>query len=109
MSARITKDELIAINARLSAEIAALRAELSAAKAQCTVLSELASDMSSTIHHAAQMEQLRTTDVRPQTEHEYPSREEAVAACKRLAASEHNKRAVFSVVGTTIIARARAH
>ena len=109
MSARITKNELIAINARLSAEIAALRVELSAAKAKHEALIEEASNMSSTIHHAAQMEQLRTTDVRPQTEHEYPSREEAVAACKRLAASEHNKRAVFSVVGTKVIARARAH
>lgn len=87
MSARITKNELIAINARLSAEIAQLRAELSAAKVQQHV------------EHNA----------RPQTEHEYPSREEAIAACKRLAASEHNQRAVFSVVGTKVIARARAH
>lgn len=87
MSARITKNELIAINARLSAEIAALRAELSAAKVQRHV------------EH----------NVRPQTEHEYATREEAIAACKRLAASEHNQRAVFSVVGTKVIARARAH
>lgn len=57
MSARITKNELIAINARLSAEVAALRAELS--------------------------------------------------ACKRLAASEYNKR-VVSLLGE-LIARARAH
>ena len=89
MSARITKNELIAINARLSAEIAQLRAELSAAKVQ---------------QHVA-----HNNNVRPQTEHEYPSREEAIAACKRLAASEHNQRAVFSVVGTKVIARARAH
>ena len=87
MSARITKNELIAINARLSAEVAALRAELSAAKVQQHV----------------------ERNARPQTEHEYATREEAMAACKRLAASEHNQRAVFSVVGTTVIARARAH
>ena len=87
MSARITKNELIAINARLSAEVADLRAQLSAAKVQRHVES----------------------NVRPQTEHEYASREEATTACKRLAASEHNQRAVFSVVGTTVIARARAH
>ena len=87
MSARITKNELIAINARLSAEVAALRAELSAVKVQQHV----------------------ERSARPQTEHEYPSREEAIAACKRLAASEHNKRAVFSVVGAKVIARARAH
>lgn len=87
MSARITKNELIAINARLSAEIAALRAELSAAKVQRHVES----------------------NVRPQIEHEYPSPEEALAACRRLAASEYNKRAVFSAVGCKVIARARAH
>lgn len=87
MSARITKNELITINARLSAEIAALRAELSAAKVQQHV----------------------ERNARPQTEHEYATREEAVAACKRLAASEYNRRAVFSVVGTKVIARARAH
>ena len=96
MSARITKNELIAINARLSAEIATLRAELSAAKAQCAVLSEIASDA-------------HNSNVRPQTEHEYATREEAIAACKRLVASEYNRRAVFSVVGTKVIARARAH
>ena len=87
MSARITKNELIAINARLSAEVAALRAELSAAKVQQHV----------------------ERNARPQTEHEYATREEAIAACKRLAASEYNKRAVFSVVGAKVIARARAH
>lgn len=96
MSARITKNELIAINARLSAEVAALRAELSALKVQCATLSEIASDA-------------HNNNVRPQVEHEYPSREEAIAACKRLVASEHNQRAVFSVVGTKVIARARAH
>ena len=95
MSARITKNELIAINARLSAEVAALRAELSAVKVQRdTERSSARRDSAST--------------VRPQTEHEYPSREEAIAACKRLVASEHNQRAVFSVVGTKVIARARA-
>lgn len=98
MSARITKNELIAINARLSAEIAALRAELSAAKVQRDTNTERSS---------ARRDSAST--VRPQTEHEYPSREEAIAACKRLAASEYNQRAVFSVVGTKVIARARAH
>ena len=98
MSARITKNELIAINARLSTEIAALRAELSAVKVQRDTNTERSS---------ARRDSAST--VRPQTEHEYPSFEEAIEACKRLAASEHNKRAVFSVVGTTVIARARAH
>ena len=40
MSARITKNELVAINATLAAENAALRAQLSAAKVQRNVASK---------------------------------------------------------------------
>lgn len=84
---RITKNELVAINARLAAEVTELRAQLSAAKVQQHVES----------------------NVRPVKKHEYSTREEAMAACKRLAASPLNSTVCFSVVGTSVIARARAH
>mgnify|MGYP000090007398 CR=1 FL=1 len=84
---RITKNELVAINARLSAEVAELRAQLSAAKVQRHVES----------------------NARPTKEHEYATREEALAACKRLASTELISRASISVVGNTVIVRARAH
>lgn len=83
---RITKNELIAINSMLSTECAALRAELSALRV--TV-------------------QTHAPTQRPTRVHAYADRAEAVAACKRCASSEANKRWTFVVVNNTVVASAR--
>ena len=86
MTSRITKNELVAINATLAAENAALRAQLSVAKA--------------TPPKATHIEECR--------EHEYDSVAEAMSNCRKLVSWDTARRYMFVVRGNKVICKIRA-
>ena len=86
MNSRITKNELVAINATLAAENAALRAQLSVAKA--------------TPPKVQHTEEAR--------EHEYDSVAEAMNNCRKLVAWDTARRYMFVARGNKVICKIRA-
>lgn len=107
---RTTKLELTQINARLAAENAALRAQVSAA----TIPSQqYAGDMPGAYHaRYISNEEYRAANAvaEPTTEkeHEYDSVAEAMANCKKLVQWDTARRYMFVVRGSKVICKIRA-
>ena len=87
MNSRITKNELVAINATLAAENAALRAQLSVANATPPKVTHVAEEC---------------------REHEYDSVAEAMSNCRKLVAWDTERRYMFVVRGNKVICKIRA-
>lgn len=100
MTSRITKNELVAINATLAAENAALRAQLSVAKVT------LQSDTNNEQH----LQDCGPSDyvVNDSREHEYDTVREAMDNCRKLVAWDTARRYMFVVRGNKVICKIRA-
>lgn len=100
MTSRITKNELVAINATLAAENAALRAQLSVANVDLGTSGQRTNAQLRKLHPVAATEECR--------EHEYDSVAEAMSNCRKLVAWDTARRYMFVVRGNKVICKIRA-